>query len=188
MAVTEYGELAGCGSFNGGVSVMKCHEGGCLCGGVRYATDAEPNAVHVCSCHFCQRSTGSNFMVEPLFSRSNHAVIHGTPATFDLPSGGSGKNIRIHFCSRCGTKLFQEFERFPDLIGVYAGTYDDPSWFERSPENTRYIFLESAQDGTVIPPGYNTFQGSHRREDGTIRPGTIYDEPQIIRRRYSTGD
>lgn len=160
---------------------MTSHEGGCLCNAVRYAVDANPIAVHICFCKFCQRSTGTNSMVEPLFTRPTHAVIQGIPTTFNLPSAGSGKNIRIHFCSRCGTKIFQEFERFPDLIGVYSGTFDDPGWFDRSPAITRYIFLESAQDGTVIPPGYNTFEGGPRRTDGTLLPGTVYHEPKIIK-------
>ena len=161
---------------------MTVHEGGCLCGAVRYATNDNPIRVHVCFCRFCQRATGSNAMVEPLFARAAHAVIQGAPATFDLPSGGSGKNIRIHFCRSCGTKLFQEFERVPDLIGVYAGTFDQPGWFERSPANTRFIFLESAQDGTILPPGYQTFQASHSLYDGTPLTPVVYDAPHTIRR------
>lgn len=158
------------------------HEGGCLCGAVRYATNEAPLRVHICCCRFCQRSTGSNMMVEPLFERAAHAVIGGAPDSFELPSGGSGKMIKIHFCGACGTKLFQEFERVPNLVGVYAGTFDQPDWFERTPANTRYIFLESAQDGTIIPPGFNTYQQSHSHYDGTPLEPTVYEQPHVIRR------
>jgi len=150
---------------------------------MRYATSAEPLRVHICFCRFCQRATGSNAMVEPLFERPAHTVIHGSPATFSLASGGSGKQIKISFCNSCGTKLFQEFERFPTIVGVYAGTFDDPNWFDRSPVNTKYMFLEAAQEGTIIPAGFNTFHESHTLKDGTPAIPEIYDEPYVIKRR-----
>lgn len=161
---------------------MSVHEGGCLCGAVRYATDAQPLRVHICFCRFCQRATGSNGLVEPLFARVAHAVIHGAPATFSLPSGGSGKLIKISFCSNCGTKLFQEFERFPDIVGVYAGTFDQPDWFDRTPANTKYMFLEAAQKGTLVPAGFNAFHASHTLSDGTPAVPTVYDAPHTISR------
>jgi hypothetical protein len=46
-------------------------------------------------------------------------------------------------------------ERFPAIYGIYGGTFDDPNWFERSPEIIRHIFLDSAQNGTLIPAGWN---------------------------------
>ena len=48
------------------------------------------------------------------------------------------------FCSTCGTKLFLDLERFPGTLGVYGGTFDDPNWFERTPQVSRHIFLDSA--------------------------------------------
>jgi hypothetical protein len=29
------------------------------------------------------------------------------------------------------------------IYGVYGGTFVDPNWFDRSPEMTRHIFLDS---------------------------------------------
>jgi hypothetical protein len=46
---------------------MGVHEGGCLCGAVRYETLADPLRVTTCHCRFCQRATGSAYMVEPIF-------------------------------------------------------------------------------------------------------------------------
>jgi len=42
------------------------HEGGCLCGEIRYETMAEPVRVTICHCTFCQRLTGSAYLVEPI--------------------------------------------------------------------------------------------------------------------------
>jgi hypothetical protein len=40
------------------------HEGGCLCGNVRYVTHGSPRYQAVCHCTFCQRVTGSAYLVE----------------------------------------------------------------------------------------------------------------------------
>lgn len=159
---------------------MAAHEGGCLCGAVRYSTTGEPSRVHVCFCTFCQRASGSIANVEPVFDRTAHQLICGTPATYSLPSGGSGKLITISFCSTCGTKLFQEFERFPSIRAVYAGTFDDPNWFERSPANTRYMFFSEAQKGTIVPAGFNVFEASHTLKDGNPATPTVYEHHHMI--------
>ena len=105
---------------------MSVNHGGCLCGAVRYTTASTPLRVTICHCRFCQRATGSAYMVEPIFAKTNFEIISGAPATYALASQGSGKQVIIHFCATCGTKLFLSFERFPDHLGVYAGTFDDP--------------------------------------------------------------
>lgn len=38
-------------------------KGGCTCGAVRYAVTASPLIVHCCHCHWCQRETGSAFVI-----------------------------------------------------------------------------------------------------------------------------
>lgn len=38
---------------------MSMHEGGCLCGAVRYRVEGEPARSSVCSCTCCQRRTGT---------------------------------------------------------------------------------------------------------------------------------
>ena len=67
-------------------------------------------------------------MVEPIFRLEDLQVTSGSPAVYDLSSAGSGKLVHIHFCQKCGTKLYLTFERFAETCGVYAGTFDDPNW------------------------------------------------------------
>lgn len=159
---------------------MTLHEGGCLCGDVRYASDADPIRVTVCFCRFCQRATGSTGMVEPIFSRETFRVTFGRPTRYEMTSAGSGKRITVNFCATCGTKLFLEFERFPEIVGAYAGTFDDANWFERNPSNTKFIFLDEAQRGTIVPAGFATFREHAQLGDGTPLEPVVFDVPIVL--------
>jgi hypothetical protein len=39
--------------------MAEVHEGGCVCGAIRYRVTADPLRVCACYCTFCQRRTGS---------------------------------------------------------------------------------------------------------------------------------
>lgn len=155
-------------------------EGGCLCGEIRYAVEAEPEWVTICHCQFCQRATGSPYFVEPIFKKSDFNFLKGQPKIYRLISEGSGKAIEVNFCATCGTNLMLSFERVPDNIGIYGGTFDDPNWFDRSPENSRVVFADYAQHGSHIPAGYKVYREHAQTRDGTPTEPFIFDEHQII--------
>ncbi len=159
---------------------MPAHEGGCLCGAIRYAVKSQPMRVTICHCRFCQRATGSAFLVEPIFGKSDFAVISGEPKVYRQRSEGSGKMVDVHFCRDCGTKLFLTFERFPDAVGAYGGTFDDPNWFERSAAKTRHIFVGVAQRGTIIPAGIKYFEAHAMTNNGDPVEPRVFDEPHVI--------
>ena len=114
-------------------------------------------------------------MVEPIFDADKLVVLSGAPKTFDQVSSGSGKVVHIHFCHVCGTKLWLSFERFPDAVGVYAGTFDDPSWFPIDPTTSKHIFLGVARSDTVIPAGLPTFVEHATANDGTPQEATVFE-------------
>ena len=119
-------------------------------------------------------------MVEPVFDSQDLAIIDGAAKTYEHLSEGSGKIVYVHFCENCGTKLFLSFERFPDSIGVYGGTFDDPNWYDCSQENSKHIFLAAAQRGTIIPPGVNTFMEHATTNDGVPIEPTVLSQPKFI--------
>ncbi|MEI8179590.1 GFA family protein [Aestuariivirga sp.] len=157
---------------------MTKQDGGCLCRKVRYAALNEPEMVAVCHCRFCQRATGSAYMVEPIFNKDDFTLLSGTPRIYDQRSAGSGKIVHIHFCADCGTKLWLSFERFQDVVGVYAGTFDDPCWFSILPQSSKHIFLGVARHDTVIPAGLPTFIEHAMSNDGTPQPATVFEQHQ----------
>ncbi len=159
---------------------MVVHEGGCLCGRVRYEVRGKPESVTICHCRFCQKATGTAYMIEPGFNRADFTVLLGTPRSYEHVSEGSGKKVFLHFCADCGTKLFMTFERFPDEVGIYPGTLDDPNWFEIRPENSKHLFLGVARHGTLIPPHVGTFPEHARTLEGAPLEPTVYEEPHLI--------
>jgi hypothetical protein len=159
---------------------MALQEGGCLCADVRYGVQSPPMRVTFCHCRFCQRATGSAYLVEPIFARSDFKLVGGQPAIYKHRSEGSGKIVEIRFCRRCGTKLNLAFERFPDVVGVFAGTFDEPNWFERSPQNSKHIFLAFAQNGTLVPAGVNTFLHHSITHDGAPVSPTTLSAPLMV--------
>ncbi len=97
--------------------------GGCLCGAVRYRTDAEPITARYCWCRVCQYLATGNAAVSVCFP-SDGFSIDGEPADF-VSLADSGNRMHRRFCPACGTQLFSEAEARPHLIFVRAGTLDD---------------------------------------------------------------
>ena len=155
------------------------HEGGCLCRDVRYKTTANPVWTIVCHCTFCQKITGSAFLVEPIFKRTSVVFSGAATKSYDHRSDGSEMRVSLNFCGRCNTTLYLAFERFPDVLGVCGGTFDDPSWFDRGPETCRHIFTRSAQRGVVLPAGVPIFTEHAFRLDGTPNEPRVLDQPQL---------
>ena len=134
----------------------------------------------MCHCRFCQRATGGAYLVEPIFEASDFLMIAGSPKQYTHVSEGSGKDVHVHFCDTCGTKLFLTFERFKGAVGVYGGTLDDPNWLNVAPEQSKHIFLSVAQNGTIIPPHINTFVEHATERDGSPVEPTVFDAPHVI--------
>lgn len=160
-------------------SVTPRHVGGCLCGKVRYAISDAPLWVTVCHCTFCQRATGSDRMIEPIFNRDALQFTNLPPKRFSMSSEGSGKEIVIYFCDTCGTKLALTFERWPDRLGLYVGTLDDPSQVVETPDNCKHIFTSEVRHGTIFPPGFKLFERHATTSDGTPNEPRVSQRPEI---------
>ncbi len=113
--------------------------GGCRCGQVRYAADAEPVFVGVCHCRDCQKSTGSAFAV--LVGVPGAAVTVTGPIRMFDALGDSGKATHLGFCPHCGTGMTRSADLMAGVTMLSAGTLDDPSWVEP----TLQIYCDSAQ-------------------------------------------
>lgn len=154
--------------------------GRCLCGEVAFAVEGQPNDVIHCHCNFCQRATGSGYLIETIFDKSCFRILQGTPRVFMHKSEGSGKLVHIHFCGTCGTKTHMLFERYPGSVGVYAGTFDNKDWFARRPEHTLYFYLSTAPTGTVLPAGHPVFDAHYWTSNGVVAEAQVFDTHTLV--------
>ena len=133
------------------------HEGGCVCGAVRYRVRGHPVVAMVCHCMFCQRRLGSAFAVGAYFDEKNVEFTQGRLTEYEHRSDESGRWLKMRFCARCGTTLTHTAEVRPGLKSIAAGTFDDPDWLRIE----RHIWARSKRPWVSIPADVAVFpQGS----------------------------
>mgnify|MGYP002624608352 CR=1 FL=1 len=130
-------------------------EGGCACGAIRYRLTEDAVGLHVCHCTDCQRITGSAFVMTMTVRREGLEILKGEPQplAFETVSGIS----RIdRCCAACGSRLWSEPQKIPNLLALRPGTLDEHDWLEP----VAHIFLSSAQPWVPIPEGVLRYQRS----------------------------
>lgn len=108
---------------------MAVHEGGCLCGEVRFKVDGEPIAAGACYCRDCQYVAGGGAAYAVMYPAEALTVTSGTPSTYAV-KGDSGADVVRHFCPHCGVHIYSHNSAHPQFRSIKVGTLDDPSWFE----------------------------------------------------------
>ena len=120
--------------------------GGCACGAIRYEAHAEPVLMLNCHCRDCQQASGSAYAA--VFVVSKTAVeVRGEPRYYRTV-GKSGKAVERGFCPACGSQVMLKLERLPDVVGLQAGTLDDPSLYKP----TMDIFTQGAHAWDHMSP------------------------------------
>ena len=111
---------------------MRHLTGGCHCGKLRYAVDADPIFSAVCHCRTCQKQTGTAFRVVIAVPRAAVSV-DGASKTYTRP-GDSGQQVVNRFCPDCGSTVVIEPTALPSVTIIPAGTLDDTSWLRPTME------------------------------------------------------
>ena len=114
--------------------------GGCLCGSIRYAVDAEPLSGGFCHCRDCQYRCGGGPAAVVAFPRSAYRSVKGTPLAY-WSTSESGVRVARLFCVACGTPISALNEHNPQIIPISVGSLDDPSIFKP----VAHIWTQSAQ-------------------------------------------
>lgn len=101
------------------------HEGGCLCGALRFEARGKPLWIAHCHCRSCRHHTGSAFATFAGYREAQFRILKGR-----LGSYASSPGVTRSFCGACGTPLTYRAERYPGEVHVYLGTLDRPEDFE----------------------------------------------------------
>lgn len=97
------------------------HEGGCLCGAVRYRMKAAPHHTSHCHCTMCRRAGGAPMVTWSTLREADFEVTRGEPSWYR--SSDHGKRA---FCARCGTPLLFMSTHYPGWVDVTVGSLDRP--------------------------------------------------------------
>lgn len=123
--------------------------GGCTCAAVRYRIRGRPLFVHCCHCRWCQRESGSAFVLNAMIEAERVETLQGDVQVVDTPSA-SGAGQKIARCANCRVAVWSNYAGAGDTIRfVRVGTLDDP---DRLPPNI-HIFTASKQPWVVLPTG-----------------------------------
>jgi hypothetical protein len=128
------------------------HEGGCLCGAVRYRTTGAPNDINVCYCTQCQRQTGSPLPAFANFNRDRVELVKGEVGGYRASDFGTRQ-----FCPHCGSAMFW-MQDGSDRMSVHLGTFDDPSDF---PSPSYEIWTAHRVKWLDNIPGADSFPGDN---------------------------
>jgi len=117
--------------------------GGCACGAIHYECNADPVVMLNCHCRDCQRASGSAYAAVVAVPKSA-VQVRGEPRYYKVV----GKAIERGFCPTWGSQLTVKLERLPDILGLQAGSLDDPSIYRP----TMDVFTSSAQPWDHMNP------------------------------------
>jgi hypothetical protein len=100
------------------------HEGGCLCGAIRYRARADARALTLCHCNSCRRACGAQSVAWAVFPADAFELTKGEPSRYR-----SSPQVVRTFCGRCGTPLTYQHESRADAIDVTTASLDEPDRF-----------------------------------------------------------
>jgi hypothetical protein len=113
---------------------MTSHDGGCLCGQVRFRVTGPLLDSGYCHCRMCQRNSGAPVVAWATFSAASFSWIAGEPGTY-----ASSAQAKRQFCAACGSYMVFRSDSNPAEISVNTASFDDPSAFPPR----MHIFTES---------------------------------------------
>ena len=135
-------------------------EGGCTCRAVRFRMTSRPLFVNCCHCSWCQRETGSAFVINALIEADRVEVLSGQPDVIMTPSN-SGKGQKISRCPICHVALWSNYAGGGDLLRfVRVGTLDRPDLFPPD----AHVFTTTKQPWVILPDGVPVMSEYYERE------------------------
>lgn len=118
--------------------------------------ESAPLIIHCCHCTWCQRETGSSYVINALIESDRLTVTQGEAQEVLTPSP-SGQGQKIYRCPDCRVAVWSHFAGFGDKVSfVRAGTLDEA----RHIVPDIHVFTSTRQPWVQIPedqPAFDEF-------------------------------
>ncbi|MCF8179614.1 MAG: GFA family protein [Sulfuritalea sp.] len=98
--------------------------GGCLCGKIRYTISQPIDKIIACHCTHCQKASGAGASHNAPMPASALQITQGEPKRYD-DMADSGNILWRFFCPDCGSSLYSQRSKTPEMIVLKAGSLDD---------------------------------------------------------------
>jgi hypothetical protein len=155
-------------------------DGGCTCRQVRFRLTDTPLFTHCCHCRWCQRETGSAFVMNAMIEADRVQLLAGEPEMVLTPSD-SGQGQKILRCPSCRIAVWSHYAGAgTDVCFVRVGTLDDP---DRFPPDV-HIFTMSKQPWVLLPPGVPAVHEYYDRNE-LWPPAALARRQALLSRRNS---
>jgi hypothetical protein len=120
-----------------------------------------PLIVHCCHCRWCQRETGSAFVINAVVESDSVLLLGEAPEVVPTPSA-SGKGQRISRCPTCSIAVYSNYGAAGDLMRfVRAGTLDTPEAIVPDV----HIYVASKVPWVILPPDARAFDAYYKPKE-----------------------
>lgn len=99
--------------------------GGCLCGNIRYSVSAPIEKIIACHCTHCQKASGTGVSHNAVVPTSAVTFTAGKPKLF-ADTAQSGNILNRYFCGDCGSPIYSQRAKVPEMMVLKVGTLDAP--------------------------------------------------------------
>ncbi|WP_434362547.1 GFA family protein [Parasalinivibrio latis] len=120
-------------------------KGGCLCGAIRYRSNAVPAFSVICQCSQCQKITGTGHSAAVVVE-ADTLMWTGKCREYVLESD-SGSRVVTAFCPACGCPIYKATDGYPQWRFINVGSLDDPGEFNAD----MVVYHESGHTWDVLP-------------------------------------
>ncbi len=130
--------------------------GRCNCGAIQFRLRREPMFVHCCHCTWCQRETGSAFVLNALIETAEIELLQGEPEQTCRPSN-SGIGQTVLRCPQCEVALWSHFGGRDQFAFVRVGSLEEPGLCPPDIHiftSTKQPWVELGGDTPVVPEFY----------------------------------
>lgn len=122
--------------------------GSCACKKIRYRLTEQPLFTHCCHCRWCQRDTGSAFVINAMIESIFIDLLGDAPVTERIPSE-SGRGQLVARCASCKVAVWSHYSLGEAMSFVRVGTLDVP---DACPPDV-HIFTRSKQPWVTLNDG-----------------------------------
>ena len=98
--------------------------GGCLCGKVRYTVSQPVLNVIACHCKNCQKAAGAGVSHNTVVPTSAVTFTGAQPKIY-ADTAQSGNKLYRGFCGECGSSIYSQREKTPEMMVLKVGSLDD---------------------------------------------------------------